>query len=25
KPYWQKAYLNAKRVIQPASLAQIRP
>ncbi|KPW20148.1 NLP/P60-like protein [Pseudomonas cannabina pv. alisalensis] len=25
KPYWQRAYLNAKRVIQPASLAQIRP
>ncbi|KPX26859.1 C40 family peptidase [Pseudomonas ficuserectae] len=25
KPYWQKAYLNAKRVIQPSSLAQIRP
>jgi cell wall-associated NlpC family hydrolase len=22
KPYWQKAYLNAKRVIQPANLAQ---
>ena len=22
KPYWQKAYLNAKRVIQPADLAQ---
>ncbi|GFM79602.1 peptidase P60 [Pseudomonas cichorii] len=22
KPYWQKAYLNAKRVIQPSNLAQ---
>jgi cell wall-associated NlpC family hydrolase len=22
KPYWQKAYLNAKRVIQPSSLAR---
>jgi len=25
KPYWQRAYLNAKRVIQPSSLAQNRP
>ena len=25
KPYWQRAYLNAKRVIQPANLAQNRP
>ncbi|VVO04893.1 hypothetical protein PS689_02962 [Pseudomonas fluorescens] len=25
KPYWQKAYLNAKRVIQPSDLAQNRP
>lgn len=24
KPYWQKAYLNAKRVIQPEHLAQIQ-